>query len=824
MNPITRILSFLLGFVLLFGVHMHSIQKDEPKNEQTPFIKEKVTSEKIIELKKKLKKRLAEEVLKRRKSQELLKKQVENSLNLALFLDKGDEEALFRFRQKEEMGAVSLTLMEALIGRQNVLASSSLISGISYFEESGGTNLLESIKSDPAWRIFISVDRAYFLFLYNNESHVNKTFKLSKLGFNSLHFSNEIEHSNLDSTIEDIRQRSHEKIIDIESLKNVFSSHVVIPKFIYLIGHGDYYNALIAQMTIEQYNELLEYFSRTGCMFLYVSTCYGGGINLVDANKNLITHLDEYDQKNKFDITFPLIFEGITDSEVYKRSDDLDFEQFFSLIQDFFLKKAQEQSSTLIFSCIAQAVSGASSGLLSNIPQVRLPFTRGYFRPIDADKIATLITYPILLQHELLNKKSLQQKKLIEESGDKSINLSPPFIIKKESKAVFLYPSVLTLPLQLSPDHDLPALISMIPGNAQHYLKELIIPAFDGDRTIKSLVEKLFNSIPGQKENKSNKLFFIKKITFLQDSSLKDDLFFKNVLVFTQPSLSGSSIHLYWEDNKNFKHSTWGNDQWKNFKDIPFTSRRIAPALQKLTKLLTNTVPSEAALFQSSGGHETRFTFCKAVQEILPQCTDILKRQIAGKKAQLLEEALEENNYTEAINVITHQKDLLFMNIYQKEWGNERIAGLFQEENLSLNERFEILNTLFKYGLNFNYHTKGDYPILHYLASWNNETELPAVLMHLYQNFKMIDWNSSDGNGLTCLSEAIEQGNSIMVEQLLTFPEINLTKQDKEGVTPLARARRLLPSYNNQEKMKKIVKLLEEKITENEKSKALDDK
>lgn len=68
--------------------------------------------------------------------------------------------------------------------------------------------------------------------------------------------------------------------LNISRLKGLFSAENLIPKRIYLMGHGK--PGLIAYLNLQQYEEFLKILNDINCECLFVTSCYAGGTNLLE--------------------------------------------------------------------------------------------------------------------------------------------------------------------------------------------------------------------------------------------------------------------------------------------------------------------------------------------------------------------------------------------------------------------------------------------------------------------------------------------------------------------------------------------------------------
>ncbi|MFC1841740.1 hypothetical protein ACFLYA_01590 [Candidatus Dependentiae bacterium] len=297
--------------------------------------------------------------------------------------------------------------------------------------------------------------------------------------------------------------------IKIKDLLGIFQG--IIPKIVYISGHGAYAEdvpigpfkdkkpelskeARIANLTYKQNSQLIEKLNESGCFFLAFNTCYSGGKGLFFINKKVDAATGKL---KKITINFPILVTAFSDNPSII-PDRIEFAKFYKDIHNFFEKRPPLKEIPFWpaepFETIAKHIAGTA---LQNTPSIIFPGLMEPIQTVKVDEQVLAITYPFLIKEEL--------KKVKRVTKEGKIKIKKVSIDISGKRAVALYPTILELSLKLKPKKSIPALVSMIPGPANHFINKINAPGIAFDEFIK----KMFGAL----ELKSKKLFYINELT-----------------------------------------------------------------------------------------------------------------------------------------------------------------------------------------------------------------------------------------------------------------------------------------------------------------------
>jgi len=199
--------------------------------------------------------------------------------------------AVVTFETKDENFAVSGSLISALVDRVPVFCNPRMFwRAIKEFPFSS-KNLKDFEKklvqvNESSWSVFSDKERNWVVLLpyqYNDKL-------LEQHGLNG----KVLEHIPPGTVFDTIYQEKSFRDRDhlINSFKTLFIQwwNERFPKRFLLIGHG--FINLIASLTGSAFMELLNFLNALDTEFLYVATCYGGGVNLVDMQNRINAELE----------------------------------------------------------------------------------------------------------------------------------------------------------------------------------------------------------------------------------------------------------------------------------------------------------------------------------------------------------------------------------------------------------------------------------------------------------------------------------------------------------------------------------------------------
>jgi hypothetical protein len=274
---------------------------------------------------------------------------------------------------------------------------------------------------------------------------------LASLGINESNLSEFWIRS--ESIINEMEKGSF-KPISIDNFKMLFNQSSPIRKRIMAIGHGSsglFKDPLMLGIPREQYVELLK-FLNPSTDFLYVFSCYSGGINSVQFHEQMKkANTEAFSLVSiKFPIVLSALYEAITD---VSRRRSPDYRAFFSHLDEY-LRTLSTKSLKDALNAIYAAI-----GIDSGIPLIRFPGANDFFRAVDIDNTVKLLTMVSMRAHML----SVQDKKV-------AAKISPIEILNNEK--LLVYPALVMVPLHIIGVSY--KIISMIPGNASHVLDQVV--------------------------------------------------------------------------------------------------------------------------------------------------------------------------------------------------------------------------------------------------------------------------------------------------------------------------------------------------------------
>ena len=426
---------------------------------------------------------------------------------------------------------------------------------------------IDNLKKN--WKSYISKDHDFIVLMPQSLIRNNS---LSLLGF---------DENNLDNLWDiDILKLPLYKDISIDSFKKLFLLDAKIRKRIILQGHGTSQIAgnpesAIAELSIKKYNLFLEAINQY-CDFLYVISCYAGGMNMIEAQKE--QYLINKKIFERFQINYPIVLGSALDAP--STLDTLDYKAFFNKLDAYLANPTMEKLKETL-----KEAYKTMNKLLS-IPLIRFPGSNSLFRAVELDKKIALLTVAALKAYELKFKM-------------KGASIEPYQL--EGQKVTLLYPSLINIPLALNIDKLAETrILSMIPGTAIHMIDSLEMPnsAFTD-------IFEIFNQ-----ESLVQKIFYIKKL--ICKDGIYEYVLFSQIKEFSQLFRSSnfsvitkiSSSQAYPSFNNQFVGFQGTKDQF---------SKDLMPLMQKVEDYMVMSAyysyfmatPSADAIEQSTGGQQT---------------------------------------------------------------------------------------------------------------------------------------------------------------------------------------------------------------------------
>jgi len=551
-------------------------------------------------------------------------------LNVVILVDKDSAmDAALESDPKTE--AMSRDLMHAIHAKTIIITSSVIVKAILHLAQVRPTDQVRYIENSPTYSQFaneIKNPNKWKMYT-SNDPITNMTVLVPQTdSFRNLDLKDNLSINKGFLTLIDwsINTSPYQRVtnnptIDMEIIKKIILPNQLIRKRIFISGHGIYDIAKltpgeyvwiephIANMTFQQYNGFLKHLNKVGCDFLVVQSCFAGGLNIIDMHKKVVqSHTN--DLPDMEEVNFILAVTSISDMETGVRQYQ-DYGKFFDGLNRFFghkergyvkgkdsiIKPKVSYVARASFKDILLPIIGAK---LNNLPSVKFPGGRSFFRPVELDEKIEVITYPKLLERELA------QFKIEPGEDTKKLDLArtpQPYELGIKKDVILLYPSVVALSLKIKRNNqgNIPLIVSMIPGRARHYIEEIQNDEFD---EIIPFITKLFfdHSRFSSRDFAAPKAYFIKKI------KLKNDQVFENVLItldnYDSVKLDKDAKIYYQLQGKYY--SVFGARQASFVDDISPMTQSIDQTFSKnkLLEIIKKFAPFPGALYHATGGRE----------------------------------------------------------------------------------------------------------------------------------------------------------------------------------------------------------------------------
>lgn len=403
-------------------------------------------------------------------------------LDVAIFLDEISE---FKYLKKENApGAISQKLGQAIIQGIPFIATVNLLPILNkYLGQTSNafddllTDKWSMYKSKDAGTFLIGLPKARWMNLQINENTL-RLIGLDSENLTALNAQDIVSMANL-SNDDQVRGLKIDNEV-LKELEGIFLDGAPVKKNIYLNGHGD--SKSVAQLNYNLYQQFLTFLNGQNVQLLYVSSCYSGGASLVNAYQKTIL---EYTQP--VNLNYFLFIGSLTDAESLLAP--VNFISFFDLIHKFFSPAGITLDKPL--ESIANAMWGKE---FLNVPSIRFPGDINYFKALKVDNSIEIITYSKARAVELEQQIAVQRN---------LINPKNAINIDENRNIILLYPPVVNTTINMT-GSEKRRIISMVPGNAVHYIDTLVNMDFDNLDD----VDKLFRWIKST-HFEAKKFFFI---------------------------------------------------------------------------------------------------------------------------------------------------------------------------------------------------------------------------------------------------------------------------------------------------------------------------
>ncbi len=383
--------------------------------------------------------------------------QKSQTLDLAIFLDNGSDvrDTIKRGRT----GATSYELEQAIQQDIPFIATTNLIPLIKRYSKlyAKSTIPIFDYLLSNNWIVFQSEGPGtYVIGLPKSQWQnidISSADNLKYLGFNDEKVK--ILNNQDIKTIANMSKEDQEKNFpldkaQIEELESLFAKNPYVKKNIYMTGHGN--EGSVAGLELDIYRKFLEFLNSQNVNILYIASCYAGGVNLLHAYQKKIL-----DYTTPLNLNYFLFIGSLTDAETL--SNPIDFKIFFDEIHTFFSSQGPAIKKPL--ESIGRSRWGKE---LVNIPSVRFPGSVNYFKALEVDDKIEIITYAKARAAEL--EESIAKQRGLKATKD-AIN------IPSNKEIILMYPPVIKAPINLQEDFERLKIISMMPGNAIHYIDTL---------------------------------------------------------------------------------------------------------------------------------------------------------------------------------------------------------------------------------------------------------------------------------------------------------------------------------------------------------------
>lgn len=258
-------------------------------------------------------------------------------------------------------------------------------------------------------------------------------------------------------------------------------------KFIYLLGHG-LPQTQVADLQMSIFKKYLQFLSTINTSFLWINSCYAGGLNLTLYQDILINTIKE----NIFDqvadqskhivktpkINYPLVIESSTDSPTKPTGEIISISEIFEALKTQKFPLSHPHDLKEFMNKLFPQGFGDREGktYLSNYPVIYVPGA-DFFRPVDISN-SLIITTPVVQGLRI----APSIKHLYSKSAVKKDELVPTITIDEQKpliSTVLVYPQNLhEVQLNIKGRH-LPPFLSEIPGPSHHIIHKIYAPYVD---------------------------------------------------------------------------------------------------------------------------------------------------------------------------------------------------------------------------------------------------------------------------------------------------------------------------------------------------------
>ncbi len=436
-----------------------------------------------------------------------------------------------------------------------------------------------------------------------NEPIVDLSLVENKYGLKNVNLVNPQYAADLITTAESIDEYELKKII--ENFTNIINSNVPshLTRF-YLIGHGR--PGLIAQIPVSQIENFLWGLSEIHAEFLYISSCYAAGINLLTIQSSLTSIITKQIAEKEKTKKIPGIDYAIT----IKASSDIatsgigNIKAMFMKLDQFLQKPVWAldfgpgvKKPRITISSVIAAIGFQSTYAL---PSIRFPGKTQFFRPIKMP-FTEIITESRLIEAGVektlaLIAESKSANKTVADEAKKKLesSLDIKIHIMADIRNIQVLPMDLTdFTFLINGEFGAPVFISKLTGKGQHYVNKIVFEA--GNTNIDDLIyDSFFKIAQGQRVYKTDRCWFIREV----DLAGKDAKIFKKLAIKLYSKSEGAGALDYAYINEKGEYIIFP-------QEIPADKQNFETTVRKWFK---ETIPSQETLTEATGGIEVTAT------------------------------------------------------------------------------------------------------------------------------------------------------------------------------------------------------------------------
>jgi len=464
---------------------------------------------------------------------------------------------------RDDNGAIASEVSKAIENDISVVVTASIAKKIK--EDYFLSECVEKIQEHS--HVFREKNGNYLLILPKKDP--KEEVDLYKFGF----IASKFEKVEGDKIFQELIKTKETAIEDFLALfeKNTCSRRIL------LAGHGA--PGVIGGLSLNKYRKFLNTINMLEfkCEYLDITSCHGGGENLLEH------YVEGAIIEDTISPSFPIIVRSIADVPITVDDDH---------IKDVFTHFEELKKETLdTVTTMGKYAKPPKDYKPESYPQMLFPTKRStsQFRPIPMKQnYLSYLTFTKMRALQIENK-----KEIIFDTG-----------------IIGFYPLVISLPINMTDKN--PILLSMIPGNAHHFLAEIELQ----NSTLSSLFESTseFNKKTG-----SHKAFFIKK---LKDNKQE----YNNVVICL------TKKQRFYLSSRNES----GTTVYEKITDSKTERITESEYNLEMSTIYHLTTPTEKALRFSSGGQEGEKDFLQNVKDTFPSLLSDyrINRDVALKAVQ----------------------------------------------------------------------------------------------------------------------------------------------------------------------------------------------